>query len=61
MFEKLGGKGQVVEMRGIDGVPTDTDRHNGFLAALEKYPDIEVAAEVFTAGILPPRPNKRST
>lgn len=48
LFEKLGGKGQVVEMRGIDGVPADTDRHNGFLAALEKYPDIEVAAEVFT-------------
>ena len=48
LFEKLGGTGQVVEMRGIDGVPADTDRHNGFLAALEKYPDIEVAAEVFT-------------
>lgn len=48
LFEKLGGQGQVVEMRGIDGVPADTDRHNGFLAALEKYPDIVVAAEVFT-------------
>ena len=32
----------------IDGVPADTDRHNGFLAALEKYPDINVVAEVFT-------------
>lgn len=48
LFEKLGGKGAVAEMRGIDGVPADTDRHNGFLAALEKYPDIEVVAEVFT-------------
>ncbi|MBX3010945.1 MAG: ABC transporter substrate-binding protein [Caldilineaceae bacterium] len=48
LFEKLGGQGAVVEMRGIDGVPADTDRHNGFLAALEKYPDIEVVAEVFT-------------
>lgn len=48
LFEQLGGQGRVAEMRGIDGVPADTDRHNGFLAALEKYPDIEVAAETFT-------------
>ncbi|MEM7032137.1 MAG: ABC transporter substrate-binding protein [Chloroflexota bacterium] len=48
LFEQLGGSGKVVEMRGIDGVPADTDRHNGFLAALEKYPDIEVVAETFT-------------
>jgi ribose transport system substrate-binding protein len=48
LFEQLGGQGRVAEMRGIDGVPADTDRHNGFLAALEKYPDIEVVAEVFT-------------
>jgi ribose transport system substrate-binding protein len=48
LFEQLGGQGRVAEMRGIDGVPADTDRHNGFLEALEKYPDIEVVAEVFT-------------
>ncbi len=48
LFEKLGGSGNVVEMRGIDGVPADTDRHNGFLAALENYPDINVVAETFT-------------
>jgi ribose transport system substrate-binding protein len=48
LFEQMGGSGNVVEMRGIDGVPADTDRHNGFLAALEKYPDINVVAEVFT-------------
>ncbi len=48
LFETLGGKGKVVEMRGIDGVPADTDRHNGFLEALAKYPDIEVVAETFT-------------
>src|SRR5215210_5186711 len=30
LFKKLGGKGNVVEMRGIAGVPADTDRHNGF-------------------------------
>jgi ribose transport system substrate-binding protein len=48
LFEQLGGSGKVAEMRGIDGVPADTDRHNGFLEALENYPDIEVVAEVFT-------------
>ena len=48
LFEQMGGAGKVVEMRGIDGVPADTDRHNGFLAALENYPDIEVVAETFT-------------
>lgn len=48
LFEQLGGAGRIVEMRGIDGVPADTDRHNGFMMALELYPDIEVVAEVFT-------------
>ncbi len=48
LFEQLEGSGKVVEMRGIDGVPADTDRHNGFLAALANYPDIEVVAETFT-------------
>ena len=45
---QLGGEGNVVEMRGIDGVPADTDRHNGFLAALEDYPGITVTQETFT-------------
>lgn len=48
LFEEMGGSGKVVEMRGIDGVPADTDRHVGFLQALENYPDIEVVAETFT-------------
>ena len=48
LFKKLGGKGNVVELRGIDGVPADADRHEGFTDALKKYPDIKVAASVFT-------------
>jgi ribose transport system substrate-binding protein len=48
LFEQLGGDGNVVEMRGIDGVPADTDRHNGFLAALEDFPGITVTQETFT-------------
>ncbi len=48
LFEQLGGSGKVVEMRGIDGVPADTDRHEGFMEALANYPDIEVVASTFT-------------
>ena len=48
LFKTLGGKGDVVEMRGIDGVPADADRHEGFEQALKRYPGIKVAASVFT-------------
>jgi len=44
----LGGKGNVVEMRGIPGVPADTDRHTGFTAALKSYPGIKVVRETNT-------------
>jgi ribose transport system substrate-binding protein len=52
LFKKLGGKGSVVEMRGIDGVPADADRHEGFMAALKAYPDIKVVASTFTGWAL---------
>src|SRR5579863_6456580 len=42
LFKKLGGKGNVVELRGIDGVPADADRHEGFTEALKAYPNIKV-------------------
>ena len=48
LFKKLHGKGNVVEMRGIAGVPADTDRHNGFMQALKKYPGIHVVKQTFT-------------
>src|SRR3954466_2881 len=48
LFKKLGGKGNVVEMRGIAGVPADTDRHTGFMQALKKYPGIKVVKQTFT-------------
>jgi ribose transport system substrate-binding protein len=48
LFKKLRGRGNVVEMRGIAGVPADTDRHRGFLAAKRKYPNIRVVKSVFT-------------
>jgi ribose transport system substrate-binding protein len=48
LFKKLRGRGNVVEMRGIAGVPADTDRHKGFLQAKRKYPNIKVVKSVFT-------------
>jgi ribose transport system substrate-binding protein len=48
LFKQLGGKGNVVEMRGIAGVPADTDRHTGFTQALKKYPGIHVVKQTFT-------------
>jgi ABC-type sugar transport system, periplasmic component len=47
LFKKMGGKGNVVEMRGIAGVPADTDRHTGFNQALKKYPGIKVVKSTF--------------
>lgn len=44
LFEKLGGKGNVVEMRGIDGVPADADRHQGFTEVAKEYPGITVTS-----------------
>jgi len=52
LFDKLGGKGNVVEMRGIDGVPADADRHEGFTETLKDYPGITVVASVFSGWAL---------
>jgi ribose transport system substrate-binding protein len=51
LFDKLGGKGNVVEMRGIDGVPADADRHQGFTEVAKDYPGI-TETSVFTGWAL---------
>ena len=48
LFEQLGGKGNVVYMRGAAGAPADSDRDKGFKRALGEYPNIKVVHEVFT-------------
>ncbi|UWR14672.1 ABC transporter substrate-binding protein [Sulfitobacter sp. M368] len=48
LFEQVGGKGDIVYMRGIAGVSADSDRDNGFKRALAEYPGINVVHEVFT-------------
>ena len=46
LFEKLGGEGTVYYMRGFAGHPADTDRHTGFLRALDEFPGIEVVPTI---------------
>ena len=48
LFEQLGGKGDVIYMRGAAGASADSDRDKGFKRALAEYPDIKIAQEVFT-------------
>ena len=38
----------MLEMRGINGVPADADRHKGFMEALKANPDMKVVKETFT-------------
>lgn len=46
--EAIGGKGKIIELRGTAGAEFDNIAHEGVLKALEKYPEVEVAAEVYT-------------
>jgi ribose transport system substrate-binding protein len=48
LFEKMGGSGDVVYMRGIAGAAADDDRDAGFQRALEENPDINVVFESHT-------------
>ena len=48
LFEQIGGKGDVIYMRGAAGASADSDRDKGFKRALAEFPDIKVVHEVFT-------------
>lgn len=48
LFQQLGGKGDVVYMRGAAGASADNDRDKGFKRALAEFPDINVVHEVAT-------------
>jgi ribose transport system substrate-binding protein len=44
----IGGKGTVIELRGTQGDAFDAKAHEGVLEGLKAYPDIKVAAEIYT-------------
>ena len=48
LFKQMGGKGDVVYMRGAAGAYADSDRDKGFKKALAEFPDVKVVHEVFT-------------
>jgi ribose transport system substrate-binding protein len=48
LVKALGGKGSVVEMRGISGVPADDDRHQGFKEVIDANPGMKIVKETFT-------------
>src|SRR6267143_2246151 len=54
LFKQLNGKGNVVEMRGINGVSADADRHTGFTQTVANYPGIKVVKMTFTNWSLDP-------
>ncbi|HSS61838.1 MAG TPA: substrate-binding domain-containing protein [Candidatus Limnocylindrales bacterium] len=54
LFKQLNGSGNVVEMRGINGVSADADRHQGFTQTLANYPNIHVVKMTFTNWSLDP-------
>jgi ribose transport system substrate-binding protein len=44
LFEKLGGKGKVIQLNGIKGASIDNERLAGVEAAAKKYPGIDIVA-----------------
>jgi ribose transport system substrate-binding protein len=48
LFEQMGGDGAFFYMRGLAGHPADDLRDVGIKRAMEEFPDITIANEVFT-------------
>jgi len=46
IISRLGGKGHVLEIRGLEGSSPAIDRHNGFVDALKKAPGINLVASL---------------
>ena len=42
LADQIGGEGDVLYVRGIEGVQADTDRHQGVMEALEEHPNIDL-------------------
>jgi len=48
LVKAMGGKGNILYMRGASGAGADTDRDAGFKAEMKKYKNIKITKEVFT-------------
>ncbi len=47
VFDRMGGKGNVVYLSGIDGAPASDMRDQGFERALKGYPNIKLLAKIY--------------
>ncbi len=47
VFERLGGKGDIVYISGIKGAPASDQRDEGFMRALSEYPDIKLLTQIW--------------
>lgn len=48
VVKTMGGKGNLIELRGTAGSQFDEIAHQGVTQVLEKYPDVNVVAEIYT-------------
>jgi len=47
LAKAMGGKGNIISLRGIAGISVDTDRWNGAAEVFAKHPDMKVVGEVY--------------
>lgn len=47
VIKMLGGKGNIIQVRGVKGSAPDNDMYNSQMSVLKKYPDIKVVATVY--------------
>jgi ribose transport system substrate-binding protein len=47
VMERLGGKGNVVVVRGVSGSSPDIGVYNGIMSVLNKYPDVKKVTEIY--------------
>lgn len=47
VFKTLGGKGNIIQVRGVKGSAPDNDMYNSQAEVLKNYPDIKVVATVY--------------
>ena len=46
IVSRLGGKGNVLEIKGLEGSSPAIERHNGFMDAIKVFPDIKVVGSL---------------
>ncbi len=49
LIDKLGGKGNIITVRGIEGTTVSNERGRGYSDVLGQYPDIHIVGEIWGA------------